>query len=423
MKWLQRDKNRAEHKYAEERLSAYLDRELMPEEQAAVERHLAVCEDCRWNLETLRQTVEWTRDCAPVRVPRVFTLPVETAAPQPIRARRPAWGLPLLQGATALVALLFVVVVAGDVFLGSTAPRAEPQMVAVQPTAVMDQAAAVQEVQVTQLAELAVAAPTESAAGMPMPEPAAAKAVPPDVTAVPPSAPSALTVAAPAPTAAAKASGMGAGEPPMISVTLEAMAVAVEAPSGVPKAEATPTVNVTLAFTAATPLLTQSLTMQVMSTAWTTAEHASIRALEATATVEAAFPTATAAPTQDLLPLLTVEPAVETAALELAPVETTDDEAVRDAATVAATEEVYNAAVPTEAPAALLSGAEPTAIAAAPEVREAEQGAVSGEEQGVVGTLRQTVVPWFSLAEIVLGAAFVLLALATAVVMLRWQPR
>jgi hypothetical protein len=40
-----------------------------------------------------------------------------------------------------------------------------------------------------------------------------------------------------------------------------------------------------------------------------------------------------------------------------------------------------------------------------------------------VGTLRETVAPWFNTAEIVLGAAFVLLALATAVAMLRWQPR
>ncbi len=80
-------------------------------------------------------------------------------------------------------------------------------------------------------------------------------------------------------------------------------------------------------------------------------------------------------------------------------------------------------AAPGEAPAALSAGPEPTAIAAAPEAREAEQGARSDEEQGIVGTLRESVAPWFGLAEIVLGAAFVLLALVTAVVMLRWQPR
>ncbi len=90
---------------------------------------------------------------------------------------------------------------------------------------------------------------------------------------------------------------------------------------------------------------------------------------------------------------------------------------------MAATEEGYNAAAPTEAPAALPSGPEPTAIAAAPQAREVEEVDRSGEESGAAGTLIETVAPWFSLAEIVLGAAFVLLALATAVAMLRWQPR
>jgi len=412
MNWLRRKLDRTEDECCGERLSAYIDRQLTPEERVALERHLAECEDCRWNLETLRQTVEWARSSAPVRLPRVFTIPVESAAPQAVRARRPVWGLPLLQGATALVALLFVVVVAGDLFLGGTAPRSAPQMVALQPTAAMDQASAVQEVEVTQLVELAMPAATvvaEAAVEGPPSEPAVAKALPPEATAALP--------AAPTPTVAAEVGGIGGGELPAITVTMEVMAVVVEPPLAAPRAAATPTATVTLAFTAAMPLLTQPLTVQVTLTEWTTADLAYMTALTLTATaVPAAFPT------RQLLLMSTAEPAVETAAPAPAPVDT-DGATEQGAETMALTEEATNAAAPTEAPAALLSGPEPTVIAAAPQAREAEQGDRSGEEPGAMGTLRETVAPWFGLAEIVLGAAFVLLALATAVVMLRWQPR
>ena len=235
-------------------------------------------------------------------------------------------------------------------------------------------------------------------------------------------------MAAPTPTVAAEAGGIGGGEP-AVSVTMDALAATVgtsfETPQGAPRVGATSGATVTLESTAATPLLTQPLTVQVTLTVWMTAEHASIRALSATATAAAAAQSAdAAAPTQDLLLLPTAEPAVETAAPAAAPVETADGEMEQGVETMAVTEEGYNAAIPTEAPSALLPGPGPTVIAAAPGVRDAEQEKQAViEEPGIMGTLRETVVPWFSLAEIVLGAAFVLLALATAVVMLRWQPR
>lgn len=413
MNWLRRNKHHIEDECCEERLSAYLDCELSPEERAAVERHLAQCENCRWDLDTLRQTVELTRNCAPVPLPRVFTIPVEVAAPQAVRTRRPAWALPVLQGATALVALLFVVVVVGDLFLGSTAPRGEPQMVALQATAVVSQVEVVKEVAVTQDVEMVAVAPTavaEAAAELPRPEPAAAKAAPTAAPVPPPSAPEEPAIAALAPTAAAEVGGIGGGLPD-VSVTMEILAVEAEPPSGVAKLVTTPTVTVTLAFTAAVPLLiTQPLTVEVTTTGWTTAEHALAR-----------VPTPTAVPTRRML--ATAAPAVETAAPAAAPMDTADIQAAQDATTMAGAEGERNAAAATEAPAALLAAPEPTAIAAAPQAREAEQGARAGEQQGAVGTLRETVAPWFSLAEIVLGAVFVLLALATAVVMLRWQPR
>ncbi len=426
MNWLRRNKHQTEYECCGERLSAYLDCELSAEERAAVEQHLATCEDCRWNLETLRQTVEWTRNCAPVRVPRSFTIPVEIAAPQAVRARRPAWGLPLLQGATALVALLFVVVVAGDLFMGGTAPRSEPQMVAIQATAVMDQASTAKKVQVTQVVELVVAAPTvavEAAVEMPLSEPAVAKAAPtepPAVLLLPPEEPAVAVVG---PTAAPTGGGVGGGET-AVSETMEILAVAAEPSLEAARAAATSTPTVTLELSAAMPWLTQPLTVQVTLTEWMTAEEALELVVTPTETaVPAVYPTVAAAPTRSLLPSPTAVPAAEMEAPEPAPTGTADGHAEQDATTVAEVEEAYNAATPAEAPAALASGPEATAVAAAPEGYGVEQGAEASEEREATETTRGTARSWVIVAEVALGAIFVLLALATVVVMLRRRAR
>jgi anti-sigma factor RsiW len=106
-----------EHGYFEERLSAYLDGELTPREVEAVEHHLETCPECQWDLETIRQTVQWTRELPTLTVPRVFTIPVSAEPERPARRR---WSfLPALQGATALIALLLVFAVAGDLMFGN----------------------------------------------------------------------------------------------------------------------------------------------------------------------------------------------------------------------------------------------------------------------------------------------------------------
>ena len=420
MNWLRRKLNKTEDECCGEKLSAYIDRELTPEERVALERHLAECEDCRWNLETLRQTVEWTRSSAPVRLPRVFTIPVETGAPQAVRARRPAWGLPLLQGATALVALLFVVVVAGDLTLGSATPRSEPQMVAVQATTVLSQAVTSQPAAATEVVEHDVAGPA-AAAGvveeLSPAEAAAAKAAPTEAITAAPSAPEVLSMAAPTATLAAEAGGIGGGEP-ALSVTMEVLAVAVEPPPSLARAAATPTVTVTLAITAMMPWPTPTLTVEVTLTESVMSEE--VVTVTVLATPEA-YLAATAAPARALAD--TAASAAETPIPAPVQSEATANEAQQGEAPAAAAELAYSEAAPSEAPAALSAGPEPTVVAAAPEVRDAEQGPRSGEEQGIVGALRESVAPWFGLAEIVLGAAFVLLALVTAVVMLRRQPR
>jgi predicted anti-sigma-YlaC factor YlaD len=114
---LKKPNDRTDHGYFEERLSAYLDGELVPQEQKAIEHHLDGCQICQWNLDTLQQTVQWTRELQPLTVPRVFTI---SAPAEPERSARRRWNLtPLLQGATALVALLLFFAVAGDFWLGS----------------------------------------------------------------------------------------------------------------------------------------------------------------------------------------------------------------------------------------------------------------------------------------------------------------
>jgi hypothetical protein len=148
-----------EHTYFEERLSAYLDDELLPQEQAAVEEHLATCQDCQWDLDTLRQTVQWTRELPTLTVPRVFTVP---APAEPERAARRRWRLvPVMQGATALIALLLFFVVAGDFLLPGRSRQAsapEPMMMqATMPVEAEAEAPAEEAAMVVETVEVEVA--------------------------------------------------------------------------------------------------------------------------------------------------------------------------------------------------------------------------------------------------------------------------
>jgi anti-sigma factor RsiW len=142
MNWLRKKNRQTEHEYSEERLSAYVDGQLTSQERVILDRHLATCQDCRWNLRTLSQTVELTRGLMPVRVPRAFTIPAAAESYRTVRAPHPALGLPLLRGATALVALLLVFAVAGDFLLGGLMLRP-----ASQPVALMTQAPAMKAVE------------------------------------------------------------------------------------------------------------------------------------------------------------------------------------------------------------------------------------------------------------------------------------
>jgi anti-sigma factor RsiW len=196
MGWFRKRDEKTKHQYFEERLSAYLDGELSPRERDAVDGHLATCQDCQWNLVTLKQTVQWTRELPTVSVPRVFTVPVPA---QPVPKRRWRWTVPALQAATALVAVLLFAVVAGDFLVtgpmevfapppGAVSQEAPADMVAA--TAPLEEPRAVeQEKAVTTV--VAEAEAVEKVAVAPSPQPEAelpaeglhaeAEAAPPDV--------------------------------------------------------------------------------------------------------------------------------------------------------------------------------------------------------------------------------------------------
>lgn len=253
MSWL-RDRNaKTDHRWVEERLSAYLDGELPSQEQQLVGRHLATCQACRWQFDTLQQTVQWTRELPSVPVPRVFTIQAAARPARPPR-RRPSF-VPLLQGATALVALMLVVVVAGDIMLAGIRPAAVPQQ-----AVMLEQAPA--DVVVTRVVEVMKEVEVEVAVEEAMPEavqPSGPKAAPPAEEARAEKAVVAATV-----TAQGTAAGVMAAEPAVekeMAATAEIGAAEMsrvpmpEAPEGeadaaTVAAEPTPTVLPTVSPTA-----------------------------------------------------------------------------------------------------------------------------------------------------------------------------
>lgn len=159
---------RTEHQYVEERLSAHLDGQLSSKEWAVVERHLKACAHCRWNLDTLGQTVQWTRSLPAVTVPRVFTIPVPA---QKARAQRRPWGLPVLQGATVLVAVLFFLVVSSEVLLTGFLPASAPEPAVMLEKAPEREPADAQSTEVVSVVEEEPAAAAEVDTERPVTEP------------------------------------------------------------------------------------------------------------------------------------------------------------------------------------------------------------------------------------------------------------
>jgi len=159
----------------DELLSAYLDDQLSARERARLEAQLAADPALQAELEALRHTVALVRDLPSVSIPRNFILPqkMETtvvARPRPTPSARPrrAWAAPFLTAATAIVSLLFVVVLAGDLLLsgagrGAFAPMAELPQAAPAPSLVTQEVEVeVEKVVVPTAPEMAVEEPREA---------------------------------------------------------------------------------------------------------------------------------------------------------------------------------------------------------------------------------------------------------------------
>jgi hypothetical protein len=139
-------KFKAEHRRIREMLSLYIDGELSSGDRARVEEHLAECDDCTWELETLRQTVDLMAQLPKVPVPRAFTI-YETPRPRPFGLFQARWVYTYLKGATALAAALLILVLAADALFQfqrmttSLAPAKEFAAPAAAPTVIARQEA------------------------------------------------------------------------------------------------------------------------------------------------------------------------------------------------------------------------------------------------------------------------------------------
>lgn len=104
----------------DELLSAYLDGELSQPERDRLEARLAQDAGLRAELRALREVAFAVRELPQVSAPRNFILTesmVGRREPAPAARPRMAWAAPLLTAATAVVSLLFVVVLAGELLV------------------------------------------------------------------------------------------------------------------------------------------------------------------------------------------------------------------------------------------------------------------------------------------------------------------
>ena len=109
----------AGHRYALKRLSSYMDGQLPDRERARVQAHLNACPDCRKELRSLRWTQNLAQQIPIVPVPRSFIVREADLEAHHIAQPRPLLvpTLARLQTAGAIVAVLLVMVVAGDMFV------------------------------------------------------------------------------------------------------------------------------------------------------------------------------------------------------------------------------------------------------------------------------------------------------------------
>ena len=124
-----RAQKRKEKHIAPELLSTYLDKQVTPQERGRVEQHLRACAVCARELDTLRYTTALLRATPRVSVPHAFTLSEADVGRTAARRRARRFSA-YLQGATAVVAALLLIVAVGDVLLAPLRYEAPAPMVA-----------------------------------------------------------------------------------------------------------------------------------------------------------------------------------------------------------------------------------------------------------------------------------------------------
>ena len=147
-----------------EDLSAYMDKMTSAAEREAVEHHLADCESCREELESLRQMVGLLRR-VPMETPRrsfiLAEAPAVSAAPQP--RRMPAWGY---AAATSAAALVFAVILTADLSGSLAGDSAVPDSVAASAAEIAVEKEETVELPIVKAAE--IEAVKEAAAAAPL---------------------------------------------------------------------------------------------------------------------------------------------------------------------------------------------------------------------------------------------------------------
>jgi predicted anti-sigma-YlaC factor YlaD len=222
----------ADHNRAEDLISAYLDQQVTAEEKQFFELHMAACADCRAQLEATRSMVAALKAMPIVKAPRSFVLPREMAK-QPKRSIF-AW-YPTLRLATALAAIAFVVLFAGDMLISRSGsggvalsvPMAAPAPQLEQATTAMRVAAPT---------AVAQAAPTEA------PAPAAnnSAATEPSVAAAPPAAAPSMTAGAAAKSVSTDTATLTDTAATMLAASTPTLEVTAVAAAPQPPLEVTP---------------------------------------------------------------------------------------------------------------------------------------------------------------------------------------
>lgn len=157
-----RQQFKPEHNHITSLLSAYVDGELAAKDRQRVEAHLARCDACAEDLRTLRYAKSLLAEAPMPRLPRSFVVRRADLAERPATAPRRIFGLrtdlvyAYLRGATAVVAVAFALVVAGDLIaqlgFGARQPGVVPAEEAYQETYVMEQRGIVGTTEVEQAA-------------------------------------------------------------------------------------------------------------------------------------------------------------------------------------------------------------------------------------------------------------------------------